>query len=186
MTLDLLAVVHSLPRIPLVDAADIAPRAPGAYLQFWATDRPEIAALMPAFVRRGEFPSYVGCSTTSVGNRLQRYRQSLAELPGVDVTELYVSVLPCDTAASAAFAEASLLESPIRGVLNGIGGWGNKNPGARRLQQTSSPVDALLAPGRSWTRPPRHVDQIRARCQLIATLAAIDPTGPRWPPLITP
>lgn len=183
MAADLLAAVRTLPRLVLTDAADAAPKSPGVYLQFAASRRPEVADLLGPLVSCGRYPLYVGSAHQSAA-RLRRYLQSLANLPGVDVDELHVAVLPCETAASALFAEACLLNGPVRGVMNSIGGWGSKVPGSRRKQQTSSPVDALFPPGRRWTRPPSHIDQIRARCQMIAALAAIDPSGPRWPPLI--
>jgi len=185
MAADLLATVRTLPRLPLRDAADAAPNAPAVYVQFAASRRPEFIDLVGPMVGRGEYPLYIGSALQAAG-RLRRYVQSLAKLPNVDVDELFVAVLPCTTSASALFAEACLLDGPVRGVMNGIGGWGSKVPGARRTQQSASPVDALFAPGRRWTRPPSHIDQIRARCQMISTLASIDPSGPRWPPLVGP
>jgi len=184
MQRDLLAVISNLPRVPLLDAARRARRGePGLYLQFLSTARPVLVDLLTPTVCDARVPLYVG-SASSWHQRLRRYSQSLVGLPHIDLSELYVSVLPCTTRASALFAEATLLDTPgVCGVMNRIGGWGSKIPGARRTAQTASPVDALFAPGRGWVRPPSLVDQIRARCQVLAYLAELDPNGYRWPAL---
>jgi hypothetical protein len=183
LTRDLLGTVRALERRPYEGAR--VPAVPGVYAMFTATQRPSMVDLFTETVAHGMLPCYVGSSGTNVRARLMRYRQILRDLPGFDLSEIWISVLPCDSRAAALYAEAALLDSPVAPVLNRVGGFGSMTPGARRRSQRSSPIDALFAPGRQWVRPPTIVDQVRARCTLLAALAEIDPSGPRWPSLVS-
>lgn len=177
LTARLLEVVCALPRVRL-DRLD-APAMPGCYLQFFATERVEPA--LGALVASGRYVAYVGVASRSLRERVGRYRQSIDGLDAVREDDVSLAVLPCASTASARFAEAALIER-LEPVLNGLG-WGSKPQGARRAGQRCSPVDALF-PGRRWAAVASSIDQARARMQVVAALAALDPCGPRWPALV--
>ena len=175
MTIDLLDVVRTLPRIRL-DQLD-APTCPGAYLQFTAVSH-ALPILGP--VAEGRYPAYAGVATKSLRERLGRYRQNLR---GVDIfteRDIYIVLLPCASRASAAFAEAAFIER-FNPLLQGFG-WGAKMPGKERRSTKCSDFDAL-APGRRWAPTPTATERACAQLRVVAYLAALDPMGPRWPRL---
>ncbi len=180
MAKDLLAALLALPRTPLLTTE--FPAGAGLYLHWIGSTRPDMIERL-GVAAQGEVPAYCGSTGTGLRARQGRHKLNLADLPGVDLNEIWVSTLPCASRASALFGEAVVLDR-LRPPLNSLGGWGSMTPGRRRAGQVASPVDAFWAPGRSWARPPSLTDQIRARCQVIAALARIDPAGPRWPKLV--
>lgn len=177
-------VVHELlatPRRPLYELDLTALNVPGAYVMHVATTTPAFVEVFSETLAYGCYPLYAG-SSRRLGARLRRYEQSLRDLRDLSYTDLWVSVLPTTSHASALFAEASLLEG-LQPIANKLGGFGAKVPGSNRARQKATQFDALL-PGRSWVRPPSLVDRIRARAAVVAYLAGLDPAGPRWEPLI--
>lgn len=180
MAKDLLATLLVLPRTKLLEA-DLG-TGPGLYCHWIGSTR--LVELL-GVAALGEVPAYIGSTGIGLHQRHGRHKINLAGLGGVDLSEIWVSALPCASRASALFSEAMALDRLLQPPLNALGGWGNMNPGRRRSGQTASGVDSLFAPGRSWARPPSLTDQIRARCQMLAALARIDPAGPRWPKLVT-
>ena len=177
MTEDLLRLAHALPRQLLTQLA--APDLPGAYIQFLAAR--ELESILGATLAFGRYPVYVGVAS-SLRERLRRYVQSLRGMP-VRPSQIHVVLIPCRTKASACFAEAALIEQ-LNPIWNALGGWGQKVPGAKRVGQRCSPVDALLLGERRWASAPSIVDRARAYLRLVSHLAELDPTGHRWPPLL--
>lgn len=177
MVADLLDLVIELPRTRL-DRIE-APDMPGSYLMFLKSTRADVVDVLgPA--SDGRVPIYAGSAQKSLRDRLSRYPLGLRGVEAIRTTDVYVSLLPCASAASARFAEAVLLESPP--VFNVLGGWGQMTPGSTRASQRVSPIDALW-PGRRWAPAPTIVDRARAHLGVVAYLAKLDPAVPRWPRL---
>jgi hypothetical protein len=86
-------------------------------------------------------------------------------------------VVPCASRASAAFAEAALIER-LDPLLNGLG-YGAKVPGRQRTGQRCSPFDALF-PGRRWAPEPTALDRLQAQLRIVSYLTQLAPAGVRW------
>lgn len=182
MTKAVMNELACLRREPLLAARPVS--GPGIYAIWWGSQRAPIVDLLGEPVASGRRISYCGSSGTDLRARVGRYRQLLGALPGVDLDEIWVGTLPCRSRASALYAEAVALDA-CRPLLNQLGaGLGSMRPGSGRQGQKAAVIDALFPPGRCWSRPPSLVEQIRARCQLLACLARTDPAGPRWPSLV--
>jgi len=177
MTDQLVDLVLTLPRERL-DRIE-TPRAPGCYLQFFASGTVE--PVLGGLIASGVYVAYVGVASRSLRERVGRYRRAVEGLD-LDEQDIYLALLPCSSTASARFAEAALIDR-LDPLLNGLG-WGSRPPGATRAGRCS-PVDALL-PGRSWAPPASPVDDARARMQVVSHLARLDPGGIRWDPLPEP
>lgn len=178
MVCDLLDLVVTLPRTRL-DLAE-APDGPGAYVMFLRSQRPEVVDILGFALTDGRVPCYAGSAQVSLRERLSRYPLSLRGVKAIQPADVYVTLLPCASSASARFSEAVLLESPP--VFNFLGGWGQKVPGSNRASQRVSPIDALW-PGRRWAPTPTLVDRARAHLGVVAYLAELDGAVPRWPRL---
>lgn len=178
MAKDLLDLVVTLPRHPLREVATNGPRLSGAYLHWVSSDHPDVTDLLGP-VATAEFPAYAGLAR-SLAPRQARYRQSLAGVRAISEDDIYVTVVPCATIASAAFAEMVLLDA-FRPVLSVLGGWGAKVPGSRRNPRVS-PVDALW-PGRGWAPEADPLRRAQAVLTVLANHAERDPAGPRWEPI---
>jgi len=142
----LVELVHQLPRERL-DRLD-APPAPGAYLQF--LDAPHLGEVFGEPTATGCRAAYVGVASSSLRARVPRYRRALAGISELSEHQVWVTLVPCASTASARFAESALIER-LCPVLQGLG-WGSRPPGAGRPGTTTSPIHALLA-GRDWARP---------------------------------
>jgi hypothetical protein len=176
MRVALLSLVTQLPRVRLDELRD-APSAPGVYLQFLASKRVE--PVLGTLIATGRYPLYAGVSGASLRERIGRYRQSLSGMDVLSERDLYVSVLPCVSKASAQFSESVLLDElapPFQGL-----GWGSKVPGSHRREQ--SPIDAIL-PGRRWASPTGPRLRAITHLRVLSSLIRLDPVGPRWEPLI--
>jgi hypothetical protein len=171
----LLQLATRLPRIRL-DQLHSTPNTPGLYLQFLATA--SVAPVLGTLVATGRYPAYVGVAAASLRERLGRYRQTLSAM-SLNESELYISLLPCSSDASALFGEAALI-SELQPPLQGLG-WGSKVPGSQRREQ--SPIDAIF-PGRRWATPTGPRQRAIAHLRVLKSLVQLDPTGPRWDPLI--
>lgn len=180
MAEEVLRRIQGIDRVPLPSIDP--PSQPGTYVVWLGSTRPELHEVFGSLIARGEVPVYAGCGQR-LRARVFRYRQSLRRLAGIDLSELYVGLLPCATHASAAFTERVLLDRTSL-LFADLGGFGAKVPGSRRTEQAASALDSLLFLGRGWTRRPSPVDMIRARAQVLAHLARLDPAGPRWPSLV--
>jgi hypothetical protein len=176
MRRNLLRTVRSLQRIPL---SHIEPPAmPGCYLQFFANDA--LADRVGFLAASGQSCAYVGAGAQNLRERIRRHRSTVDGMPTLSTDDVYVAVLPCVSTASAAFAEAVLIEA-LSPVLNGLG-WGSRPPGAGRSGQRVSPIDALLG-GRSWASAASASDVANARLLVFRHLALDLGTTLRWPPL---
>lgn len=178
---EVLEAVPRLERHPFVDYEP--PSEPGAYAFFIASERlAEIhrRGAMASLVR-GELLAYCGSSQRGLRGRLGRYRQSLRGV--LELTELWVAVLPAASAASALFIESVIVEawSP---ALNSTS-FGCKIPGKNRVHQRLGMLEALWA-GRSWARDPTALERARAQVQLVLRLARMPDDAPRWPAIIRP
>lgn len=176
-----LETVLATPRRPLHELDLRRYPGPGAYVLFLATDNRVVVETFSPILAHATYPWYGG-SARALGPRLRRYAQSLQDVRDLGHTDLWVCPIPTPTHAGALYAEASLIEA-LGFLGNRLGGFGAKIPGARRRTQAASPFDTLL-PGRGWVRPPSIQDQVRARATVVSYLAALDPAGPRWAPLI--
>ncbi len=179
MAKDLLDLVVTLPRHPLPEVATNGPTLPGGYLHWVSSDHPDVVGLLGP-TARAEIPAYAGLASRNLRARQSRYRQSLTGMRAISENDIHVTVIPCATTASAAFAEMVLLEA-YRPVLNALGGWGAKVPGARRNPRVSL-VDALW-PGRGWTHEADPLRRVQAMLTVVANRAERDPAGPRWEPI---
>lgn len=177
MTRRLLQVVPRLERQRL-DAIDVGP-VPGIYLTFFAS--PRIEPLLGRLVAHGIYPSYVGVAAASLRERIGRHRRTVDAVEGIDEHETYIAAMPCASTASARWAEAALI-AQLDPLLNGLG-FGARPPGPTRRQRCSA-FDALL-PGRPWAQRPTLIDQARAQLQVVSHLSRLDPSGPRWPALVS-
>lgn len=175
MRRDLLTVFERLPRERLDRLVDL-PSVPGCYAQWFAT--PAVEPVLGSIIATGRYPAYLGVASSSLRERLGRYRQTIRDIASIRERDIYIAVLPCASAASALFAERAgidELDPPLQGT-----GWGSKVPGSNRQEQ--SPVDALF-PGRRWAATPSLLEQARARLLVLSRLIKMDPDGPRWPRL---
>ena len=177
MTQDLLQMLPGLPREPLGSIRP--PDTPGAYVHFLATEREFLADVFGVILTRGRYPFYVG-SGRSLRERMNRYRVALRHMP-LDEGELWVAVLPCDSYASALYAESALISGLSPVIMNSLKGFGSKRPGRHRKEQKVSPADCILR--HSWAPEATLFEQARARVKVAAILAAGMPNRPRWPPL---
>lgn len=177
MAQDLVSLVWQLPRERL-DRVD-PPGMPGAYIQWFAA--PSMAALFGPFVASGRYPAYHGVAYLSLRERLSRYSLAMRGTP-LTSRDLWVTLIPCASTASAVFAESCLHER-LPAPLNGLG-WGSKVPGRRRAGQRCSPIDALI-PGRAWAPPVTRADEALARLRVLLWALRVPPTGEWWPPLTT-
>lgn len=180
MSAELFHVLRDQPRIRL---RDVRPHAgPGAYAHVLGvgTDRTEVIDTFSPLLARGRYPVYVG-QAQCLRERQGRYRQGLCSIPAFGEDDVWVALLPCSSTASAAFAEAALVDT-LDPLGNRLGGWGSRWPGPNRTEQKSSPLDALF-PGRGWVRPAEPRDRLRALATVVGYLAELDPAGPRWPAL---
>lgn len=175
MRRDLLTVFECLPRERLDRLVDL-PSVPGCYAQWFAT--PAVEPVLGSIIATGRYPAYLGVASSSLRERIGRYRQTIRDIASIGERDIYIAVLPCASAASALFAERAgidELDPPLQGT-----GWGSKVPGSNRQEQ--SPVDALF-PGRRWAVTPSLLEQARARLLVLSRLIKLDPQGPRWPVL---
>lgn len=175
MTTDLLELVRGLPRERL-DRIE-APNVPGAYLQFLAA--PWLASTMGTLAQ-GRYPVYAGLAARSLRERIGRYRLTLRGVRAFSERDVYVLVVPCGSPASAAFAEAALIEA-LDPIWNG-NGYGAKTPGAKRSGQRASEFDALF-PGRHWRPAASLIDEACARLAVVSRLACLGAGESRWPPI---
>jgi hypothetical protein len=174
-------------RVPLPEVK--APSSPVGYVVWAATERPEVVDVLGPILSTARFPVYCGVSKTSGRARFRRYIQSLEGVEALDLRDLYVGVLPCTTPAWAAFTEVALIDGLGNPLLNRLGGFGAKVPGANRRRQRSNALDALWPSRRRWTTAPTPIDRMCARLAVVSYLAELDPDGPRWPaiePTTTP
>jgi hypothetical protein len=176
MTASLLAAVRDLPRRRLDSPPSNWASGPGIYLQF--LDAEHLSEFLGSTIATAAVPSYAGVAERSLRERIGRYRQSLRGVEAIGPENILIAALPCDSRASALFAEAALIDA-FDPVLNGTG-WGAKVPGKNRTGQRCSPIDALI-PGRAWASAASQIDHARARLRVISRLARLDPNGLRWP-----
>ncbi|MGH9917911.1 MAG: Eco29kI family restriction endonuclease, partial [Nitrososphaerales archaeon] len=127
--------------------------------------------------------AYVGKATHSLRERIGRYRQSLAGVPQLSPSMLYVALLVCSFGAAALYCERVVLDYLDPPLNRACRGMGNKDAGAQRRGQRCSAFDALF-PGREWARQPTVLEQTRARVALLSRLARPDTDKPRWDPLV--
>jgi hypothetical protein len=172
----LLRTVRSLPRVPL-SAVD-PPSMPGCYLQFFANVA--LADSVGFLAASGQACVYVGVGARNLRARIRRHRSTVEGMPSLSTDDVHVAILPCASTASAAFAEAVLIQA-LSPVLNGLG-WGSRPPGAGRSGQRVSPIDALLG-GRSWAPAASTDDVANARLLVLRHLALDLGTSLRWPAL---
>jgi len=107
----------------------------------------------PLYKRFGDRPVYVGRST-GLRQRIRTHRRTLEEIHDLDPHDFRVVCISTESRPVAALYE-ELLITHFRPVWNQwmVAGFGNRDPGARRRQQRTSPFDRLH-PGRHWVRGP--------------------------------
>lgn len=107
----------------------------------------------PLYERFGERPLYVG-RATGVRQRIHTHRRTLDQAHDLAASDFAAVCITTDGRAVAALYE-ELLIAHYRPVWNQwrVAGFGNRDPGARRRKQRTSPFDRLH-PGRQWARGP--------------------------------
>lgn len=107
----------------------------------------------PLYARFGQRPIYVG-RATGLRHRVRTHWRTLDQIHDLDPDDFSVVCISTDGRAVAALYE-ELLHIDLRPVWNqpAVAGFGNRDPGARRRQQRTSPFDRLH-PGRQWARGP--------------------------------
>ena len=174
MRAELLEEIGKLERSRLDEV--VAPAVPGAYLAFLAAPR-LVPKLGGDLVALGRMAAYAGAAK-SLRERVGRYRISLRGL--LDPEEVFFAVVPTVSHGAALHAEEVLIDN-LTPIFNGTA-FGSKDPGNRRRGQRISLIDALVS-RRVWARQASVAEQAVAQLWLVRRLAAVDPEGPRWPPL---
>lgn len=177
MTTDLLRLVTVLPREPLSTIKP--PDQPGMYIQFLASEGTDLEQAYGHIVATGQAAFYAG-SARSLKERMNRYRTALSRMRDLGEDDLWILVLPCASLASAVFAEQAVI-ARVAPVMNGIQGWGGRDPGRKRAVQQRVSAACCLIP-QWWSRQPSALQVTRARLKVAAHLAQM-PDQPLWPAL---
>lgn len=150
------------PVMPLAHAGGIS--GAGVYVIYYtgpftayapiATPRPEKPGARPIYIgkaipkggRKGGLSEASSASGNALGSRLRQHISSVDEASNLDLADFHVRYLVVDD-IWIPLGENMLIET-FRPVWNrAIDGFGNKDPGARRKTQLTSPWD-VLHPGR--------------------------------------
>lgn len=178
MTASLVDEVLHRPRVPIETRS--FPTSPGVYLLMMESDLPLGSLYEP--LAGCVWPVYVGVGRSSVRRRLGRHRGHLAEIPNLRRTRFRAVTLTMTTSASAAMAEALLIEQfqPAWNLV--LPGLTSSRQGANREEQRVS-KHSVLHPGphigRGESKHSRRVLTGDVRRHLRHTV----PRGGGWPTL---
>lgn len=125
---------------------DTFPTGPGVYLL-------QHTGTHPLYRRFGARPIYIGRSAT-LRQRIHTHQRTLHATHDLDPNSFGVVAIATESRAIAGLFEELLIEH-FRPVWNQhqLGGFGNRDPGAKRSTQKTSPFDRAH-PGRHWARGP--------------------------------